>query len=216
VPERDWRTGRVPLEVGDASECTDGRGRRRPAPAPKRSAIERATVRLVRNLSSRVQLIICADARFEGHPFLTLPVPIRVPSLRTRTKELPRIIDQYAADAIHELHATEASFTAADREWLLEHAPLSVAEIERQRCGWSRSACRATYPTQRRGSAWHRCRSRGGSIAGSCLRCPPSERGGDETDEESLEPSMFSLGNARQWTTMGRMRVTVGPKYKVR
>jgi hypothetical protein len=88
-------------------------------------------VRLVRDLGSRVQLIICADARFEGHPFLALPVPIRVPSLRTRTKELPRIIDEYAAEAIHELHATEASFTAADREWVLEHAPLSVAEIEK-------------------------------------------------------------------------------------
>jgi hypothetical protein len=24
--ERDWRAGRVPLDVGDVSECTDGRG----------------------------------------------------------------------------------------------------------------------------------------------------------------------------------------------
>jgi hypothetical protein len=54
-----------------------------------------------------------------------------VPSLRTRTKELPRIIDAYALDAIHELHATETSFTAADRQWLLEHGRLTLPEIEK-------------------------------------------------------------------------------------
>jgi hypothetical protein len=88
-------------------------------------------VQLVRDLSARVQLIICADARFERHPFLTLPVPIRVPSLRTRTKELPRIIDEYATEAIHELHATVASFTAADRQWILDNDPLTLPEIEK-------------------------------------------------------------------------------------
>ena len=48
-------------------------------------------VALVRDPSARVLLIVCADARHDADPFITLPVPIRVPSLRTRTAELPRI-----------------------------------------------------------------------------------------------------------------------------
>ena len=76
-------------------------------------------VALVRNPGAAVQLIICADARFDTHPFLAQPVPIRVPSLRTRAKELPRIVDEYAADALRELAALDGYFTEADRQWVL-------------------------------------------------------------------------------------------------
>jgi hypothetical protein len=78
-----------------------------------------------------VQLIVCADARFDAHPFLTLPVPIRVPSLTVRTDELPRIVDDYAIDAVAELRPLRAGFAAADREWVLQNAPMTLAEIEK-------------------------------------------------------------------------------------
>jgi hypothetical protein len=85
----------------------------------------------VRDPDVRVQLMVCADARFDGHPFLALPVPIRVPSLRTRAKELSRIVDEYARDAIAELGATEACFAAADHQWVLENDPWTLSEIEK-------------------------------------------------------------------------------------
>ena len=78
-----------------------------------------------------VQLIVCADRRFDAHPFLTLPVPIRVPSLRVRTDELPRIVDEYAKDAVAELGVLRGDFTAAARQWVLKNAPLTLAEIEK-------------------------------------------------------------------------------------
>jgi hypothetical protein len=90
-----------------------------------------SVVALVRDLNVRVQLMICADARFATHPFLTLPAPIRVPSLRTRTKELPRIIAEYAADAIAELNAPSTCFTEADRQWIIDHNPWALPEIEK-------------------------------------------------------------------------------------
>jgi hypothetical protein len=88
-------------------------------------------VALVRNPGASVQLIICADARFDTHPFLTLPVPIRVPPLATRVKELPRIVEEYAADALRELGARDRCFTDDDRTWIIEHCPLTLPEIEK-------------------------------------------------------------------------------------
>jgi hypothetical protein len=86
---------------------------------------------LVRDPRASVQLIVCADGRYNTHPFLTLPVPIRVPSLRTRTDELPRIIDEYALDAIAALGARDGCFTDDDRTWIIEHSPLTLPEIEK-------------------------------------------------------------------------------------
>jgi hypothetical protein len=90
-----------------------------------------AVVALRQEPADSVQLIVCADARFDTHPFNTLPAPIRVPSLATRTKELPRIIDEYAADALKELGARDSCFTDDDRTWILEHCPLTLPEIEK-------------------------------------------------------------------------------------
>jgi hypothetical protein len=78
-----------------------------------------------------VQLIVCAEGRNDAHPFLALPAPIRVPSLRVRTDELSRIVDEYAIDAVAELRALRASFTDADRQWVLDNAPLTLPEIEK-------------------------------------------------------------------------------------
>jgi hypothetical protein len=58
-------------------------------------------------------------------------VPVRIPSLRARTDELPRIVDEYAVDAIAELRALGLGLTAADRQWVLNSAPLTLAEIEK-------------------------------------------------------------------------------------
>jgi hypothetical protein len=81
--------------------------------------------------TSDVQIIVCSDRRYDIHPFLTLPVPIGVPSLAVRTDELPRIVDEFAIDAVDELGALGEGFTAADREWVLLNAPLTLAEIEK-------------------------------------------------------------------------------------
>jgi hypothetical protein len=80
--------------------------------------------------TSDVQIIICSDGRDDVHPFLTLPVPIRIPSLIVRTDELPQIVDEFAIDAVAELCALEPGFTEADREWVLRNAP-TLAEIEK-------------------------------------------------------------------------------------
>jgi hypothetical protein len=48
-----------------------------------------------------------------------------------RANEVPRIVDEYAADAIAELGAARTGFTDADRAWVCEHASTSLAEIEK-------------------------------------------------------------------------------------
>jgi hypothetical protein len=93
-------------------------------------------VAMARTIHASVQLMICADARFDAHPFLVLPAPIRVPSLLTRTEELPRIVDEYARDAVEELRSREerrpgVAFTVADRQWVLDNSPRTLGEIEK-------------------------------------------------------------------------------------
>lgn len=96
----------------------------------------RSMIPLARSLSTSVQLMLCGDARFDTHPLLVLPAPIRVPSLVTRSEEVPRVVDEYANDAIAELRAREprlpaVRFTEADRAWVLDHSPLTLPEIEK-------------------------------------------------------------------------------------
>jgi DNA-binding NtrC family response regulator len=54
-----------------------------------------------------------------------------VPSLSTRTQDLPRIIDEYAQDAIAILDVPATSFQPDDHRWVLEHAAASLPEIEK-------------------------------------------------------------------------------------
>lgn len=77
-----------------------------------------------------VRIVIVGDSRYDRHPFLANPPPIRVPSLATRRDELPRIVDEYVLDAIHELHAPLGSFTEEDRRWVIQHASESLGAIE--------------------------------------------------------------------------------------
>jgi hypothetical protein len=87
-------------------------------------------VALARDPAASVQLVVCADAHHDVHPFLVLPRPFRVPSLATRASEVPRIVDEYAQDAIERLLAKDADFTRPDREWVIEHASSSLYQIE--------------------------------------------------------------------------------------
>jgi len=85
---------------------------------------------LLRGTDAPVQLIVCADARYERDPFLLRPAPILVPPLGARAAELPRIVDEYARDASRALGADDAGFTEADRTWVLAHAASTLADIE--------------------------------------------------------------------------------------
>jgi hypothetical protein len=86
---------------------------------------------LVREPATAVQLVLLADAVHASHPFLILPAPILIPSLTARTRELPRIVDEYALDAIRDLSADMAGLTDADREWVIAHAASTLPEIEK-------------------------------------------------------------------------------------
>ncbi len=89
-----------------------------------------AAVVMLRDPSSDVQLVVCSDMSQATHPFLVRPVPLLVPPLGMRVRELPRIVDAYARDAIEALGADNACFTKADRRWVLDRAPLSLVVIE--------------------------------------------------------------------------------------
>jgi hypothetical protein len=81
--------------------------------------------------AEEVRLVVCTDTRDEVHPLLVRPEPIVVPPLAMRTNELPRIVDEYAAEAIDELGAPRNGFTDADRAWVCDHASTSITEIEK-------------------------------------------------------------------------------------
>ncbi len=88
------------------------------------------TVAMLRDPSTDVQLVVCADAFQATHPFLVRPVPLLVPPLTARPHELPRIVDAYARDAIEVLGADRTHFTTADQRWVLDRDPRSLVEVE--------------------------------------------------------------------------------------
>lgn len=72
-------------------------------------------------------LIVCAA---EPVSALALrPAPLVVPPLASRAQDLPRIIDEYAAEAVADLGS--GSFTASDCEWVLQNAATSLDEIDK-------------------------------------------------------------------------------------
>ena len=80
----------------------------------------------------RVQLVVCSNEA--DHHLLAGPAPIRVSPLRDRMKELPRLVEAYAGDALATLAAWNAppgSFTNDDLQWVIEHAATSLPEIEK-------------------------------------------------------------------------------------
>jgi hypothetical protein len=78
-----------------------------------------------------VMLVVCGASDDDDGPLLVRPAPICVPPLAARKAELPRIIAEYARDAIAELNAGRAAFTDTDHAWVREHAATSLTEIEK-------------------------------------------------------------------------------------
>lgn len=78
-----------------------------------------------------VQYIVCSTPGEEVNPLLVIPAPIRIPPIENRKRELPRIVEEYAADAIAALGASAVNFTDRDRAWMLEHGTSSLSEIEK-------------------------------------------------------------------------------------
>jgi hypothetical protein len=96
-----------------------------------------ALATLVRGSDAPVQIIVLAGAHHHLHPFLLRPAPIRVPPLSARAREVPRIIDEYARDAMNALGAGDSCFTDDDRAWVLDRAAATLSEIEWVRILWS-------------------------------------------------------------------------------
>ena len=77
-----------------------------------------------------VQLIVCVSGS-NHRVLLAGPSPIRISPLRDRAEELPRIVEEYADEAITTLNAPAKCFTDADLWWVIERAAKSLAEIEK-------------------------------------------------------------------------------------
>jgi hypothetical protein len=78
---------------------------------------------------SRVQLIVCAETLAEYGRCRVMPIVL--PPVADRRAEIDRIIDEYAQDAIAELHAPRSTFLPVDHAWVREHAATSLPEIEK-------------------------------------------------------------------------------------
>lgn len=81
--------------------------------------------------TDNVQYIVCSVEDDESDPLLVVPAPIRLPPIADRSRELPRIVDEYAVDAIAMLSAHHSCFTDTDRAWILEYRASSLSEIEK-------------------------------------------------------------------------------------
>jgi hypothetical protein len=85
--------------------------------------------RALQDPDTRVMLIVCtrqpSDAEALG------AAPIVIPSLSRRTSELPRIVDEYARDAVAELGLARTEMPPAYRDWIVAHESASLAHIEK-------------------------------------------------------------------------------------
>jgi hypothetical protein len=106
----------------------------------------------VRELDAYLQLVICSSHPRERE---VLATPVHVPSLEERTKDLPRIVDEYALDATAALHVPPTAFTSDDRAWVLENAASSLEEIEKAtlRCVAIRTSDDLPHAAERLGMA---------------------------------------------------------------
>jgi hypothetical protein len=83
----------------------------------------------IRDPTSRVQLVVCAQVFQDCEP--DLAVPITVPPLASRPDEIDQIITEYAEDAITELGTPRTGFSSAHREWVRMHSASSLPDIEK-------------------------------------------------------------------------------------
>jgi transcriptional regulator with PAS, ATPase and Fis domain len=88
-----------------------------------------AAVTMFREPDARVQLVICGGRRDQCLALLEVLAPILVPSLQERAAELPRIVEEFAADAAAAL-SSNVSLNAKDRHWICKHSASSLDEIE--------------------------------------------------------------------------------------
>ena len=122
--------------------------------------------RTLREPDARVQLVYCSSKRDSSDGLLSSPIDI--PPLTRRASELPRIIDEYARDAIAELGATRDAFTKQEHAWVTEHAATSLGEIEKATLRLTAIRMYGSIGRAARASAWRTCRSRAGSGGASC------------------------------------------------
>ena len=90
--------------------------------------------------------------------WLVRPGPIEIPPLSARTRDLPRVADEYVHDATVELapHPRSLALTEDDRKWLVAYAATtSLSEIEKAalRLVAVRSSPNLTYAAARLGMA---------------------------------------------------------------
>lgn len=79
-----------------------------------------------------VQLFICMPSRHRSMAMAVAGVlTIEMPPFQVREVELPRIISEYALDAIETLGASQMFFTDRDREWVLMHSSQSLSDVEK-------------------------------------------------------------------------------------
>lgn len=83
----------------------------------------------LRDPSSRVQLVVCANQLADARTLLA--GPIIIPPLARRRADLDRIVAEYALDAIESLAAGDTGFTRADVDWVVAHSASSLPEIEK-------------------------------------------------------------------------------------
>jgi hypothetical protein len=84
---------------------------------------------LLRGPGARVRLVVCSATCDEHDVLLAIADPIQGPELKTRASELPRIVDECAAEAMTAL-SSPVSLTPRDRDWVVARGTSSFHEIE--------------------------------------------------------------------------------------
>ena len=78
---------------------------------------------------SEVRLFVCASPSRTPAITFTSSMTVELPPLPLRENEIPRIIEDYAADAIRTLGAPQSCFTDDDRRWVMRHSARTLPEI---------------------------------------------------------------------------------------
>lgn len=78
--------------------------------------------------TSRAQFIVCSGAARKYERCRVTPIAIPLPTSRPR--EIDRIIDEYAHDAMVALSTSRTVFQGVDRAWVRQHASATLPEIE--------------------------------------------------------------------------------------
>lgn len=96
--------------------------------APRLPADFASVIAQLREPGNATRIIVCAHA-LDGLSSVAA-TPLRVPPLAIRGDELPRIVREYAADAMAALGVADSSFTTRDEEWIIARRPRSLPDVE--------------------------------------------------------------------------------------